>query len=235
VLSLDNVSTRYGEIRMLQRICIRIGDKQIVSIIGSNGSGKSTLLNTISGLIVPDEGEILYRGQSLVRVPVHEFAAKGIVQAPEGRRVFGEMTVEENLKVGAYAIKSRKSARETMSNVYSLFPRLFERRNQVSATLSGGEQQMLAIGRALMAQPSLLMLDEPSMGLSPMMVSTVFEKIMEINRQGIAVLLVEQNAFTALRISRYAYVLETGRIILEGSGTELLHDDRVRKAYLGED
>lgn len=235
MLELKEVCTSYGEIQALFDISLEVNDGEIVSIIGANGAGKSTLLNTISGLNVPDAGKILYNKDMINGIKPYELTKMGIIQVPEGRHVFADMTVEENLNMGAYIIKNKASAKHSKERVFDLFPRLKERRKQLAGTMSGGEQQMLAIGRALMAEPEVLMLDEPSMGLAPIMVESVFEKIEEINKQGTTILLVEQNAFTALQISNRGYVIETGHVTLTGTGDELIHDDRVRKAYLGEE
>lgn len=235
MLELKEVNTSYGEIQSLFDVSIEVNDKEIVSIIGANGAGKSTLLNTISGLNEPDSGKILYNKDMINGIKPYELTKMGIIQVPEGRHVFADMTVEENLNMGAYIIKNKASAKQSKERVFDLFPRLKERRKQLAGTMSGGEQQMLAIGRALMAEPDVLMLDEPSMGLAPIMVESVFEKIEEINKQGTTILLVEQNAFTALQISDRGYVIETGHVTITGTGEELIHDDRVRKAYLGEE
>ena len=235
MLELKEVCTSYGEIQALFDISLEVNDGEIVSIIGANGAGKSTLLNAISGLNVPDSGKILYNKDMINGIKPYELTKMGIIQVPEGRHVFPDMTVEENLNMGAYVIKNKGSAKHSKERVFDLFPRLKERRKQLAGTMSGGEQQMLAIGRALMAEPEVLMLDEPSMGLAPIMVESVFEKIEEINKQGTTILLVEQNAFTALQISNRGYVIETGHVTLTGTGDELIHDDRVRKAYLGEE
>lgn len=235
MLELKEVCTSYGEIQALFDISLEVNDGEIVSIIGANGAGKSTLLNAISGLNVPDSGKILYNKDMINGIKPYELTKMGIIQVPEGRHVFPDMTVEENLNMGAYVIKNKGSSRQSKERVFDLFPRLKERRKQLAGTMSGGEQQMLAIGRALMAEPEVLMLDEPSMGLAPIMVESVFEKIEEINKQGTTILLVEQNAYTALQISNRGYVIETGHMTLTGTGDELIHDDRVRKAYLGEE
>lgn len=235
MLELKEVCTSYGEIQALFDISLEVNDGEIVSIIGANGAGKSTLLNAISGLNEPDSGKILYNKDMINGIKPYELTKMGIIQVPEGRHVFADMTVEENLNMGAYVIKNKNSAKQSKERVFDLFPRLKERRKQLAGTMSGGEQQMLAIGRALMAEPDVLMLDEPSMGLAPIMVESVFEKIEEINKQGTTILLVEQNAFTALQISNRGYVIETGHVTISGTGEELIHDDRVRKAYLGEE
>jgi len=235
LLVLENVHTYYGNVHALKGINLTIEEGEIVTLIGANGAGKTTTLKTISGLIKPREGRIIFDGQELNKVPAHKIVHMGISHAPEGRRVFPTLTVEENLLLGAYSLgNDRKAIEANKERVFALFPRLAERRKQLAGTLSGGEQQMLAIGRALMSRPRLLLLDEPSLGLAPMLVKAIFETIKEINRQGVTILLVEQNARAALKLAQRAYVLETGRIVLSGPSHELLQDERVRKAYLGE-
>lgn len=232
LLELRQVHTYYGNIHALKGISLYIDQGEIVTLIGANGAGKSTTLNTISGLLRPRSGSIVYDGVELTRVPPYKIVSLGVSQAPEGRRIFPRMTVRENLEMGAYSRKGQ-SLREDFDRVYGLFPVLLERQSQPGGTLSGGEQQMLAIGRALMARPKLLMLDEPSMGLAPMLVEKIFDIIREINAQGTTILLVEQNAHAALEISDRGYVLETGSIVLSGSSKELLESPLVREAYLG--
>ncbi len=235
LLELHHVNTYYGNIHTLKAISLNVEAGQVVSLIGANGAGKTTTLRTISGLLRPRSGEIFFDGQPIHLVPAHEIVYMGLTQAPEGRQIFPTLTVQENLNMGAYSLGSDRAAIEAnRSRVYDLFPRLAGRKNQLGGTLSGGEQQMLAIGRALMAKPKLLMLDEPSLGLAPLLVKAIFETIQAINAQGVTVLLVEQNARAALRLADYGYVLETGTITLEGPADELLHDQRVRHAYLGE-
>jgi branched-chain amino acid transport system ATP-binding protein len=235
LLELHNVNTYYGNIHTLKSISLRVEAGQVVSLIGANGAGKTTTLRTISGLLRPRSGEVFFDGRPIHVVPAHEIVYMGLTQAPEGRQVFPTLTVQENLNMGAYSLGNNRDAIEAnRRRVYDLFPRLAGRKNQLGGTLSGGEQQMLAIGRALMASPKLLMLDEPSLGLAPLLVKAIFETIQEINAQGVTVLLVEQNARAALRLANYGYVLETGTITLEGPADELLHDQRVRRAYLGE-
>ncbi len=235
LLVLENVHTYYGNVHALKGINLTIEEGEIVTLIGANGAGKTTTLKTISGLIKPREGRIIFDGQELNKVPAHKIVYMGISHAPEGRKVFPTLTVEENLLLGAYCLgNDRKTIEANKERVFALFPRLAERRKQLAGTLSGGEQQMLAIGRALMSRPRLLLLDEPSLGLAPMLVKAIFETIKEINRQGVTILLVEQNARAALKLAQRAYVLETGRIVLSGPSHELLQDERVRKAYLGE-
>jgi branched-chain amino acid transport system ATP-binding protein len=235
LLELRNVNTYYGNIHTLKDISLEVETGQVVTLIGANGAGKTTTLRTISGLLRPREGEIMFDGKPIHLAPAHEIVYLGLTQAPEGRQVFPTLTVQENLNMGAYSLGSDRQAIEAnRRRVYDLFPRLAERKNQLGGTLSGGEQQMLSIGRALMASPKLLMLDEPSLGLAPLLVKAIFETIRTINEQGVTVLLVEQNARAALRLANYGYVLETGAIALEGPAAELLHDTQVRRAYLGE-
>ncbi len=235
LLVLENVHTYYGSVHALKGINLTVEEGEIVTLIGANGAGKTTTLKTISGLIKPREGRIIFDGQELNKVPAHKIVYMGISHAPEGRKIFPTLTVEENLLLGAYSLgNDRKAIEANKERVFALFPRLAERRKQLAGTLSGGEQQMLAIGRALMSRPRLLLLDEPSLGLAPMLVKAIFETIKEINRQGVTILLVEQNARAALKLAQRAYVLETGRIVLSGPSHELLQDERVRKAYLGE-
>lgn len=235
LLQVDSVQAYYGHIHALKGISLAVEPGQIITLIGANGAGKSTALRTISGLLHPREGSILFDGQRIDHKPPHEIVFVGLTHAPEGRQIFATLTVDENLNMGAYSLRGDKAAIESnRERVYKLFPRLSGRRRQLGGTLSGGEQQMLAIGRALMARPRLLMLDEPSLGLAPLLVKTIFETLRAINEQGITILLVEQNARAALRLADYGYVLETGHIALEGSSQMLLKDERVRKTYLGE-
>ncbi len=235
LLVLENVHTYYGNVHALKGISLTVEEGEIVTLIGANGAGKTTTLKTISGLVKPREGRVIFDGQELNRVPAHKIVYMGISHAPEGRKVFPTLTVEENLLLGAYSLgNNRKAIEANMERVFALFPRLAERKRQLAGTLSGGEQQMLAIGRALMSRPRLLLLDEPSLGLAPMLVRAIFETIKEINQQGVTILLVEQNARAALKLAHRAYVLETGRIVLSGPSHELMQDERVRKAYLGE-
>ncbi len=232
MLKLEAVRTRYGPIEALRGIDLTISKGEIVSLIGSNGAGKSTCLMTISGVLKPSSGGIALHGEDIAALPPHRIVERGISQVPEGRRIFPRLTVRENLEMGAFP--GRGNFQEQLENVFRLFPILKERAKQYGGTLSGGEQQMLAIGRALMAKPEILLLDEPSLGLAPIMVSRIFRTIEEINREGVTVLLVEQNARAALRLSHRGYVLESGTIALEGSSGELLGNDKVRQAYLGE-
>ena len=234
MLKIENLHVSYGGIRALRGVSLEVPDGKIVTLIGANGAGKSTTLRTISGLIKADSGFITYDGQELLGQPIYKILEKGIAMVPEGRRVFTNLTVRENLKVGAYLRKDKAEIEKDLDWVYSLFPRLKERDWQLAGTLSGGEQQMLAVGRALMSRPKLMMMDEPSLGLAPLVVKGIFEIIQEINRQGVTVLLIEQNANMALKTADIGYVLETGEITLSGSGRELLANEAVKKAYLGE-
>jgi len=235
LLKIENLHTYYGHVHALKGIDIEVDEGEIVTLIGANGAGKSTTLRTISGLIRPREGRILLSDEDITSTPAHRIVEAGISHAPEGRQIFSTLTVTENLSMGAYSLGGDTDAiEENQSRVFSLFPRLEERKNQLGGTLSGGEQQMLTIGRALMAKPRLMMLDEPSLGLAPMLVKAIFATIREINARGVTVLLVEQNARAALKIAHRGYVLETGRVVLSGAAKELLQDERVRKAYLGE-
>jgi branched-chain amino acid transport system ATP-binding protein len=235
VLSINDIHTFYAKIEALKGVSAYVDEGEIVTLIGANGAGKSTTLKTISGLLTPREGSIEFLGEKISGLKVHEVTAKGVIHVPEGRRIFPRMTVEENLSMGAFLrTKDPAGVKESMEWVFELFPRLKERRTQKGGTLSGGEQQMLATARGMMANPKLLMLDEPSMGLAPVVVEIIFEIIMKLNQAGITILLVEQNAAMALQIANRGYVLETGSIVLEGPGKELLHNEQVRKTYLGE-
>ncbi|HEY7060932.1 MAG TPA: ABC transporter ATP-binding protein [Chloroflexota bacterium] len=233
MLQLDDVHTYYGHIAALKGISLVVDTGEIVALIGANGAGKSTTLRTISGLLRPRHGTINFEGGRIDGLPAHEIAARGIVQSPEGRRLFNRMTVTENLEMGAFVRRDRASLRDDMARMFALFPRLKERATQHAGTLSGGEQQMLAIGRALMARPRLLLLDEPSMGLAPIVVEAIFETLVEVNRQGMTILLVEQNAHMALAVAHRGYVLETGRVILADTAARLREDEGVQRAYLG--
>ncbi len=234
LLEIKGLIVYYGVIQALKGIDFSVDRGEIVALIGANGAGKTTTLHTISGMIEPKAGEINFEGKDISKVPGHLRVNMGIAQVPEGRRVFADMTVEENLKMGAYTRRDKAELNDTMSMIFDRFPRLKERRNQISGTLSGGEQQMLAMGRALMSKPSILLLDEPSMGLSPIMVNEVFDIIRSVHEDGTTVLLVEQNAKKALNIADRAYVLETGSITTSGNASDLLEDDSIRKAYLGD-
>lgn len=234
MLEISDLSVSYGAIRAVQGLSLTVPRGKIVALIGTNGAGKSTTLRTITGLIRPDSGRILLDGRDITRLPPQEIVKRGISMVPEGRRVFPDMSVFENLSLGAYVRTRRDEVMKSMEEVYTLFPRLMERERQLAGTLSGGEQQMLALGRALMADPKLLLMDEPSLGLAPVLVQEIFTLIRRINSQGKTLLLIEQNAQAALTICDYAYVLEAGRIVMEGTGRELLRDDDVRKIYLGE-
>ena len=234
ILRVKDVHTFYGRIEALKGISLEVHEGEIVTLIGSNGAGKSTTLRSINGLNSPREGSIEFQGTAITDRPAHEIVKMGIAQAPEGRRLFPRMSVVENLEMGAYQRSNRVEIRADLDRVYGLFPRLAERRTQRAGTLSGGEQQMVAIGRALMARPKLLMLDEPSMGLAPIFVEKIFEIVREINEQGTPILLVEQNALMALDAANRGYVLETGHIALEGPASELRDNEQVRKTYLGE-
>ena len=233
MLDVRDLHVYYGEIHALKGISFQVTEGEIVTLLGNNGAGKTTTLKTLSGLLAPRRGEVLWDGGSLVGAPPHGVVQKGITHVPEGRRIFNRLSVQENLEMGAYTRTDRDVAGD-LEGVFAIFPRLKERRTQVAGTLSGGEQQMLAIGRALMAKPRLLLLDEPSMGLAPVLVEQIFETVLTINRRGVTVLLVEQNAAMALSIARRGYVLETGRIALEGASAELAGNPEVRRAYLGE-
>ena len=234
LLKLNDVKTYYGNIRALKGISIEVNEGEIVCLIGGNGAGKSTTLMTISGVLTPEEGDILYRGRSIVSMRPDDVVQMGICQVPEGRMIFPVLTVMENLDLGAYLRKDKNGIKEDLDRVFGFFPVLRERSNQAGGTLSGGEQQMLAIGRALMARPKLLLLDEPSLGLAPILVDAIFEIIRQINDQGTTILLVEQNAQLALQFSHRGYVLETGEIALSDTSAELLKNEQVKKAYLGE-
>jgi branched-chain amino acid transport system ATP-binding protein len=235
MLIVNDIHVYYGNIAAVKGISLTVFPGEIVTLIGGNGAGKSTTMRTISGVLKPKRGEVHFEGKKISGLKGHEVAERGIAQSPEGRRIFGRMTVTENLELGAFLRRDKGGIAADMDRVFELFPRLKERLVQKAGTLSGGEQQMLAMGRALMAEPRLLLLDEPSMGLAPVLVDVVFETIKKVNEQGTTVLLVEQNALVALNIANHAYVLETGRITLEGPAKELAHNDEVRKAYLGED
>ena len=233
LLELENVHTYYGIIHALKGVSLTVDEAEIVSLIGGNGAGKSTTLKTISGTLHPREGTIRLAGEDLAKFKPHEIVSQGVIHVPEGRRVFAQMSVGENLEMGAFALTDNQKNAENIERVYTLFPRLKERRRQLGGTLSGGEQQMLAMGRAMMANPKILLLDEPSMGLAPVLVDSIFDTIQELNKEGTTILLVEQNARVALQIAHRGYVLETGEIVLSGSAEDLRTDETVQKAYLG--
>ncbi|KDE46209.1 amino acid ABC transporter ATPase [Geobacillus sp. CAMR12739] len=233
MLKVDQIDVFYGNIHALKGVSLEVNSGEIVTLIGANGAGKTTLLKTISGLLRPKNGDIVYEGASIAGKAAQTIVKQGISHVPEGRRVFANMTVEENLELGAFLRKDKEGIQQDFAKVFQLFPRLEERRKQLAGTLSGGEQQMLAIGRALMARPKLLLLDEPSMGLAPLLVKTIFRIIQEINESGTTILLVEQNAHMALSIAHRAYVLESGRVVLSGTASELQASEQVKQAYLG--
>ena len=233
VLRVENINVYYGSIHAIKGISFEVYAGEIVTLIGANGAGKSTTLNTISGLLTPSTGSIKFFDEVLAKVPPHKIVEKGLAQVPEGRRVFAQMTVQENLEMGAFIQNKQSEIEDDLARVYELFPRLKERMKQTAGTLSGGEQQMLAMGRALMSRPKLLMLDEPSMGLAPILVEQIFDIIADLHKRGATILLVEQNAQMALSIASRGYVMETGKIVTTGTGEELLASEAVRKAYLG--
>ncbi|MBE1555580.1 branched-chain amino acid transport system ATP-binding protein [Filibacter limicola] len=233
MLKVDNLNVYYGAIHALKGVSLEVNEGEVVTLIGANGAGKSTLLKTLSGLLKPKEGTIDYLGKSIAGSAAQSIVKAGISHVPEGRRVFANMTVEENIELGAFLRKDSQGIKQDFEKVYATFPRLLERRKQLSGTLSGGEQQMLAMGRAMMAKPRLLLLDEPSMGLAPLMVKTIFQVIKDINKEGTTILLVEQNANMALSIADRAYVIETGRVIISGTAEELQASEEVKLAYLG--
>ena len=234
MLKIDNIHVNYGSFQALNGVSLDVIDGEIIALLGSNGAGKTTTINTISGITDLKSGDIFYNGKSIKDIPAHERVTMGIVQVPEGRKLFPSLTVEENLIIGSYVPEAKKKREETLRNCYKLFPRLAERKRQLAGSLSGGEQQMCAIARAMMSQPKILMLDEPSLGLAPVIVEMVFETIVKINKeQGITILLVEQNVLAALQIANRGYVIETGQNVLEGSGESLLNNEDLKKAYLG--
>ena len=232
MLKVDNINVYYGAIHAIKGVSFEVNEGEIVTLIGANGAGKSTILNTVSGLLHSRTGDIIFQDKSIAKRAPHLIVSDGIAHCPEGRRVFSQLTVEENLEMGGYT-RPAGEINPSIESVYESFPRLKERRTQLAGTLSGGEQQMLAIGRAMMSKPKLIMLDEPSMGLAPILVEQIFSMIKELHKQGVTILLVEQNAQMALSIADRGYVLETGRVAFTGSGEELLHDEKVQKAYLG--
>ncbi|WP_367783733.1 ABC transporter ATP-binding protein [Streptococcus pluranimalium] len=233
MLSVENLSVSYGAIEAVKNVSFKVNEGEVVSLIGANGAGKTSILRTISGLVRPKEGKISFLGNEIQRVPARKIVSDGLSQVPEGRHVFAGLTVMENLEMGAFLKKDKDQNQKNLKSIFERFPRLEERKNQDAATLSGGEQQMLAMGRALMSQPKLLLLDEPSMGLAPIFIKEIFDIVQDIQKQGTTVLLIEQNATKALSIADRGYVLETGKIVLSGTGQELLESDEVRKAYLG--
>lgn len=234
LLEVNDIQVYYGMIQALKGVSFKVNKGEVVALIGANGAGKTTTLHTITGLLRAKSGNICFNGEDISKVPAHKIVTMGMAHVPEGRRVFANMTVLQNLKMGAFTRKDKDGIEETIRKVYQHFPRLEERQNQLSGTLSGGEQQMLAMGRALMSKPSIILMDEPSMGLSPIFVNEIFDIIKEVSQSGTTVLLVEQNAKKALSIADRAYVLETGKVTLEGAADDLLHDESVQKAYLGE-
>jgi branched-chain amino acid transport system ATP-binding protein len=233
MLAVEKLGFAYGDMKVLWDVDLTVNEGEIVTLVGSNGAGKSTTLKNVSRLVSWSSGSIRFEGEDLSRFQPHQVVERGVVQVPEGRKIFPEMTVMENLRMGSFPKSCRKDRQKNVERVFSLFPRLKEREKQLGGTLSGGEQQMLAIGRSLMAKPRLLLLDEPSLGLSPLLVKNIFQIITEINRQGVTILLVEQNVYQSLRIANRAYVLETGRVVLTGTGDELLSNEHVKKAFLG--
>lgn len=234
LLEIKDLEVSYGIIKAIKGISFDVNEGEVIALIGANGAGKTTILHTITGLIMADRGTVQFEGKEITKVPAHKIVGMGMAHVPEGRRVFANLTVLQNLKMGAYTRKDKNEIEKTLETVYTRFPRLKERQNQMAGTLSGGEQQMLAMGRALMSHPKIILMDEPSMGLSPIFVNEIFDIIQSVSASGTTVLLVEQNARKALSIADRAYVLETGNVVLEGKADELLHNDAIKKAYLGE-
>ena len=234
MLEVKDLEVFYGVIQAIKGVSFEVNEGEVIALIGANGAGKTTILHTITGLVAPKKGSILFEGKEITKVPAHKIVSMGMAHVPEGRRVFSELSVYENLKMGAYTRKDKAEIEDTLEKVYRRFPRLKERRNQMAGTLSGGEQQMLAMGRALMSKPKIILMDEPSMGLSPILVNEIFDIIQSVSKEGTTVLLVEQNAKKALSIADRAYVLETGKIRMEGNASELLENEEIKKAYLGE-
>ena len=234
MLEIKDLEVYYGMIQAIKGISFEVNEGEVIALIGANGAGKTTILHTISGLIAPKKGSITFEGQEITKIPAHKIVENGLAQVPEGRRVFPSLSVLQNLKLGAYTRKDKKEIDDTLKMIYERFPRLEERKNQPAGTLSGGEQQMLAMGRALMSKPRIILMDEPSMGLSPIFVNEIFDIIKQVSASGTTVLLVEQNAKKALSIADRGYVLETGKIVKEGKASDLLNDEAVQKAYLGE-
>jgi branched-chain amino acid transport system ATP-binding protein len=235
LLEVEDLRVAYGKIEAVKGISFKVNAGDVVTLIGTNGAGKTTTLRTLSGLLTPVSGEIRFEGKSLKKIPAHKVVALGLAHSPEGRHIFPRMTIEDNLRLGAFLRNDKESIEKDIQRAYDLFPILGERRKQAAGTLSGGEQQMLAMGRALMSRPKLLMLDEPSMGLSPIMMQKIMATIQELKSQGTTILLIEQNAQAALSLADHGHVMEVGKIVLSGTGQDLLHDESVRKAYLGED
>ncbi len=234
MLEINDIQVAYGVILAIKGVSFHVDKGEVVALIGANGAGKTTILHTVSGLITPKSGSVIFEGKDITKIPGHKIVSMGMAHVPEGRRVFAQLTVLQNLKMGAYTRKDKEEIAQTLEMVFDRFPRLKERQNQLAGTLSGGEQQMLAMGRALMSKPGIILMDEPSMGLSPIFVNEIFDIIQEVSKSGTTVLLVEQNAKKALSIADRAYVLETGKIVLEGKASELLENDAIKKAYLGE-
>lgn len=234
MLEVKDLEVYYGMIQAIKGISFEVNQGEVIALIGANGAGKTTTLHTITGLLSPKKGSVLFEGQDITKVPAHKIVSMGMAHVPEGRRVFSQLSVYENLKLGAYTRKDKSNIDKELQSIYERFPRLAERKNQLAGTLSGGEQQMLAMGRALMSKPSIVLMDEPSMGLSPILVNEIFDIIESISKSGTTVLLVEQNAKKALSIADRAYVLETGKVVLEGDAKDLLENDSIKKAYLGE-
>lgn len=234
MLEVKDLEVYYGVIQAIKGVSFHVEKGEVIALIGANGAGKTTILHTITGLLSPKKGSVIFQGKDITKIPAHRIVSMGMAHVPEGRRVFAELSVYENLKMGAYTRTDKAEIEESLKNVYKRFPRLEERKNQMAGTLSGGEQQMLAMGRALMSKPSIILMDEPSMGLSPILVNEIFDIIRSVSESGTTVLLVEQNAKKALSIADRAYVLETGNITLEGNAKDLLEDDSIKKAYLGE-
>ena len=234
LLEIKDLEVSYGIIKAIKGISFDVNEGEVIALIGANGAGKTTILHTITGLITADRGTVQFEGKEITKVPAHKIVGMGMAHVPEGRRVFANLTVLQNLKMGAYTRKDKNEIEQPLETVYTRFPRLKERQNQMAGTLSGGEQQMLAMGRALMSHPKIILMDEPSMGLSPIFVNEIFDIIQSVSASGTTVLLVEQNARKALSIADRAYVLETGNVVLEGKADELLHNDAIKKAYLGE-
>lgn len=234
MLEIKDIEVFYGVIQAIKGISFEVNEGEVIALIGANGAGKTTILHTITGLLSPKKGSVIFEGKDITKVPAHKIVSLGMAHVPEGRRVFAELSVYQNLKMGAYTRKDKGEIAQTLEMVYKRFPRLEERKNQLAGTLSGGEQQMLAMGRALMSHPKIIVMDEPSMGLSPILVNEIFDIIQEVSAGGTTVLLVEQNAKKALSIADRAYVLETGKIVLDGDAKALMNDDSIKKAYLGE-